>query len=124
MSKTAYIEHIASQYNMESTKAMSVPILKGTKLLCSDCPTDENEIKEMKTIPYHSAVGSLLFVALGIHPNISYTVCTLAHFAHNPGQKHWNGVKSVIHYLQEQFIAFPISSQGNSHQCVNSSWLF
>jgi len=65
MSQTAYIERIASHYNMENAKPTSVPILKGTKLLHSDCPTDETEIQEMRSVPYRNAIGSLLYVALG-----------------------------------------------------------
>jgi hypothetical protein len=53
----------------------------------------------MKNIPYHEGVGSLMYAAVGTHPNIVFAVSTLAQFSENPGQVHWDAVKHVFHYL-------------------------
>ena len=34
----------------------------------------------MGNIPYHEAVGSLMYASLGTHPNITYAVQTVSRF--------------------------------------------
>jgi len=51
-------------------------------------------------MPYGNAVGTLLYLATSTPPNISFTVATLCRFIANPGVKHWNAVKQLLHYLQ------------------------
>ncbi len=53
----------------------------------------------MKQVPFHSAVGALLYVALCTCPEITYSVSSLARFSQNPGNIHWSGVKNIIKYL-------------------------
>lgn len=53
----------------------------------------------MKAVPYRSAIGSLLYVALCTRPDIAFVVCHLARFSKNPGHAHWEAVKNVIRYL-------------------------
>lgn len=99
MTQTAYIERIAAQYGLSEAKPISLPLQKGFKPLHSHSPSLPNEIEDMKRIPYRSAIGSLLYVALGTRPDIAYAVCALARFSHNPGRIHWSMVKNVIKYL-------------------------
>jgi hypothetical protein len=42
----------------------------------------------MKNIPYHEGVGSLIYGAVGMHPNIMFAVSALAQFSENPRQVH------------------------------------
>ena len=54
----------------------------------------------MKKVPYISAVGSLLFLALATRPNIAHTVSVLCRFNSNPGIAHWKSVKHLFRYLR------------------------
>ena len=54
----------------------------------------------MEKVPYLSAVGTLQYLATTTCPDISYTVCILAHFNCNPGLEHWKAVKHLFHYLK------------------------
>jgi hypothetical protein len=47
----------------------------------------------MQNIPYLSAVGSLMYLAVTTRPDIAYSVGVLAHFNSNPGPSHWKAVK-------------------------------
>ena len=73
----------------------SAPLLK------SQSPTTLTEIAKMKNIPYRKAVGSLMYAAMGTHPDIAFATSTMAQFFKNPGQAHWEAVKRIFQYLKE-----------------------
>ena len=54
----------------------------------------------MCDVPYHEAVGSLMYMALGTHPNIAYAVQTVSRFTSKPGLDHWEAVKHIFWYLK------------------------
>ena len=53
----------------------------------------------MKHVPYHKAVGSLMYAMLGTHPDICYTIQTASKFNNKPGLAHWEAVKHIFRYL-------------------------
>ena len=46
----------------------------------------------MQNIPYHKAIGMMMYTMLGTHPDISYTVTTLFKFSSNPGLAYWEAM--------------------------------
>ncbi|CAA0810410.1 Unknown protein, partial [Striga hermonthica] len=58
------------------------------------------EIEDMKTIPYASAVGSLMYAMACTRPDISYAVGMVARYQNNPGREHWAAVKHIFKYLR------------------------
>jgi hypothetical protein len=40
-----------------------------------------------------------MYAAVGIQPDISFTVQTLSQFMSNPGPAHWTAVKHIFQYL-------------------------
>jgi hypothetical protein len=55
---------------------------------------------EHHNIPdYQSAIGLLMYVAVGTWPDISSAVQTLSQFLSNPGPAHWMAVKHIFQYL-------------------------
>jgi hypothetical protein len=66
----------------------------------NQCPTMPHKFGKMQNVPYHEAVGSLMYAALGMRPDIAYAVGHLARFTENPGKAHWEAVKQVIWYLK------------------------
>ena len=63
-------------------------------------PKSPIEVVEMKDIPYVSAVGALLYLAIATRPDIAHTVAVLCRFNHNPGMEHWKAVKHLMRYLK------------------------
>ena len=53
----------------------------------------------MAAVPYMSAVGSLLYAALGTRPDIAYAVNAVAQYSKCPGPAHWTAVKRIFRYL-------------------------
>ena len=56
-------------HNCKSTKA---PIVKGDKFSKAQCPQNDDEREEMRTIPYSSVVGSLMYAQVCTRPNIAF----------------------------------------------------
>ena len=57
----------------------------------------------MRAYPYAQLVGSLMYLATAIRPDISSTtsaVGLLGHFSANPGLPHWKAAKHLLHYLK------------------------
>lgn len=60
---------------------------------------DGNSIKD-ETIPYRQLIGSLMFLAVGTRPDISFAVSKLSQFLETPTTTHWSAAKRVLRYLQ------------------------
>jgi hypothetical protein len=54
----------------------------------------------MKNVPYHEAIGSLMWACLGTRPDIAFAVTMLSCFSKDPGEVHWIAVKRVLRYLK------------------------
>jgi hypothetical protein len=54
----------------------------------------------MQQVPYLSAVGALMYLAVTTCPDIAYAVGVLARFSSNPGVAHWKAVKHLFRYLK------------------------
>ncbi|CAA0828997.1 cysteine-rich RLK (RECEPTOR-like protein kinase) 8, partial [Striga hermonthica] len=63
-------------------------------------PKTTEEIEDMKTVPYASAVGSLMYAMLCTRPDISYAVGMVAIYQSNPEREHWAAVKHILKYLR------------------------
>jgi len=53
----------------------------------------------MCSVPYLSAVGSLMYLAVGTCPDIAFAVGALSRFNANPGEVHWKQVQHIFKYL-------------------------
>ena len=53
----------------------------------------------MQSLPYRELIGTLLQIANGTRPDISYTVGTLAKYTNNPAELHWKALLRVLGYL-------------------------
>ncbi len=54
----------------------------------------------MQNVPYHKAVGSLIYASLSTWPDITYAVQTVSCFSTNPGIEHWDTIKRIFCYLK------------------------
>lgn len=89
-----YIEEILARFRMSDCKPVKTPFEVGMKL--SNKKEEENNVD----CPYQQAIGSLLYVAQGTRPDISFAVNTLSRFNKNPTAAHWSAVKRIFRYLQ------------------------
>ena len=85
---------------MEGGKTLSITLASYFKLCLNDCPKLDAEKAEIAKVPYSSAVGSLMYAMICTRPNIAYAVGVVNRYMANPGKKHWEGVKGIMHYLK------------------------
>jgi len=95
-----------------------MPLHKNDILLKLQCPTTDKEKGDMKRLSYLIAVGLLMYVAMGLRPDIMYSVAHLSQFCSNPGYEHWMGAQRIVWYLH-----------GSKAKCLvlgglNDLWLF
>src|SRR5688572_33078851 len=67
--------------------------------LCKYVPDVQNPV-DMSTIPYMSAVGALMYLAIGTRPDIMFSVAKLTQYNNNPGPHHWQAVKHILRYIK------------------------
>ena len=100
LSQETYIERILERFNMQHSKPVSTPLATHFKLSRKCCPVTEEERDEMSSIPYASAVGSLMYAMVSTRPDIAHAVGTVSRYLSNPGKSHWNAVKWILRYLR------------------------
>ena len=62
MSQEKYVTKILERFNMLEAKPVSSALPTNCKLNVKQCPKGEMEKAEMRTVPYASVVGSLMYV--------------------------------------------------------------
>ena len=70
------------------------------RLTSAQSPSTTEEITAMQNVPYHEAVGSLMYAMLSTHPDICFAVQTVSRFNSKPGMTHWEAVKRIFKYLK------------------------
>jgi len=58
------------------------------------------EMSQMRNVPYHETIGSLMYTALGTCPDNSFSIMLLSQYVQNPGNPHWEAVKHIFWYLK------------------------
>jgi hypothetical protein len=95
ISQRSFIEKIVEKFGMSDCKVRQTPLNAGTKELKSN---DQKELFEDINL-FQQAVGSLLFLANGTRPDISFAVGLMSRKLVSPSKNDWANVKSIISYL-------------------------
>ena len=99
LSQRKHIGDVLDRFNMADARPVSTPLAKSSPLTKEDCPQTPEDLEYMKSVPYLSAVGSLMYLSVGTRADISFAVGALSRFNANPGQSHWKQVQHVFKYL-------------------------
>jgi hypothetical protein len=91
----SYIDRVLKRYNMYMCFAMPAPVVKGDKLGTFECPQNKYESDQMKSIPFASVVGSLMYAQVYTHPDIAFITWLPGRFWTNLGMKHWEAIKKA-----------------------------
>ena len=94
------MDSILQQYSLEESKPVSTPMNPAARLTSAQSPSTTKEIAAMRNVPYHEAVGSLMYATLSTHPDICFAVQTVLRFNSKPGMTHWEVVKRIFKYLK------------------------
>src|SRR5258708_39263818 len=77
--QSQYIKGVLSCYGMTGCTPVSIPLPANLHFQ----PTSPNEHAEVSSYPYLEVLGSLTYATMGMHPDISYAVRSLALYANN-----------------------------------------
>jgi hypothetical protein len=75
-------------------------IVKGNEYGSFQSPRNQYEIDQMKSVPYASAVGSLMYAQVCTRPDLAFMTGMLGRYKKNLDIDHWNRIKKVLRYIQ------------------------
>ncbi len=87
-----YIDKAAQQFGVNTVKKVKSAMLTD----CYLAPLQDDENRTSK--PYLEIVGTLMYLATGSRPDISYSVGVLARHNAAPGIRHWNAAIRLLQY--------------------------
>ncbi|XP_045453363.1 secreted RxLR effector protein 161-like [Melitaea cinxia] len=82
---------------MGECKPVSTPMEIGLKGLKLERAQKEEEIEN---IPYQALIGSLMYLAIAMRPDIMFTISYLSQYNTCFGKTHWQAAKRVLRYLK------------------------
>ena len=88
LSQASYIDKVLARFSMQNSKKGQLPTQHGIALSEEQCPTTPQEEKDMRRVPYASAVGSLMYAMLCTRPDICYAIGIVSRYQSNPGLAH------------------------------------
>ena len=109
LSQSRYINQVLKRFRMEESKRGYLSIGHGIHLSKKMSPKTPEERNRMSSIPYASAIGSLMYAMLCTRPDIAHAVSVTSRYQSNPGEEHWTSIKCILKYLRrtkDMFIVF------------------
>lgn len=85
---------------MDESKRNYLPIGHGIHLSKKMSPKTPKERNRMSSVPYTSAVGSIMYAIVCTRPNVAYALGITSRFQADSGKDHWKTVKSILKYLR------------------------
>ncbi|KAJ9558298.1 hypothetical protein OSB04_012912 [Centaurea solstitialis] len=109
LSQSTYIDKVLKRFRMDESKKGFIPMQHGIVLSKTQCPVSSEDQDKMKSVPYASAIGSIMYAMLCTRPDVAYSVSVTSRYQQNPGEPHWVAVKNILKYLRrtkEMFLVF------------------
>jgi hypothetical protein len=72
LSQKAYLEKVLKKFSMHACNPTPAHIVKGDKYESFQSPRNQYEIDQMKSIPYASVVGSLMYAQVCTRPDLAF----------------------------------------------------
>jgi len=94
LDQVPYLEKILKHFGMADAKAAQTPLPTGYK----PEPFYGTATAALRS-QYQSVIGSLLYLMLGTHFNLAFTVTQMAKFTHNPSEEHLLKTRHILCYL-------------------------
>jgi hypothetical protein len=99
LSHKTYLEMVLKKFSMHVCNPTTAPIVKGDKYGSFQSPTNQYKVDQIKSVPYASAVGSLMYAQVCTRPDLAFVTGMFDRYQKNPGVSHWNGIKKVLRYI-------------------------
>jgi len=100
LSQEQYIEKVLPKFKMNDAKPRTTPLANHIKLSKGQSPKTIEEREHMASVPYASAVESLMYAMVCTRPVITHAVGVVSKYMANLGKEHWEAVKWLLRYLR------------------------
>lgn len=100
ITQTEYFNKIIGKFHLEQAKTLKTPFAQHFKLSATQSPVSEKDIVDMKSVPYANLVGSLMYGMVCCRPDLAHSLSVFSRYMGNPGRKHWEASKWIVHYLK------------------------
>jgi len=97
--QSSFIDTILACFSLADAKPYGTPMVPSASYSKHNSPSSPTDVMCMCKVPYHEAIGSLMYITITTRPDISFAVSCLSQFLENPGEVHWQAVKHVFRYL-------------------------
>ncbi len=114
-----YIEKLLQIFRMDDSEPCELPAVDSEHLSRKD-PISE----KMKTRPYRSLVGSLLYT-LGSRPDAAASIRAVSQFMQDPADSHWKAAKRILRYFKgtkEKGVVYEREPNFEVHAYCDSDW--
>jgi len=95
-----YAQGVLDKFSMGSCKPVNLPMAVDTQLVKAQGSFTELERESMASVPYRSAVGSLMYLMVSTRPDLAAAIGVVSRFLEHPGRPHWEAVKRILRYVQ------------------------
>ncbi|KAH9679839.1 hypothetical protein KPL71_026297 [Citrus sinensis] len=99
LTQAMYAKRVLSRFEMNGAKPVTVPLSAHFRLSKLQEPEEDHDLEHIKSVPYSSAVGSIMYSMVCTRPDVAYSVGVVSRFMGNPGREHWNAVKWLLRYM-------------------------
>jgi len=82
--QTGHVDTILSHYGLSDCKPQYTPMMAGLSLTKLEATSHEHT-----ALPYHQAVGSLMYLSQATWPDIAFAVAYLSKFMNGYNKTHW-----------------------------------
>lgn len=122
LSHKPFILRLIKRFNQKDAHGVLNPCDKSQVMTKLKTPASDEEQERMERRPYRSLIGSLLYIAMGTRPDISFAVAHLSRFCEEPREVHWNAAIRVVRYLKAT-IDYAIQYRGDNSGVVKlTAW--
>ncbi|KAH9781363.1 Integrase catalytic domain-containing protein [Citrus sinensis] len=100
LTQAMYAKRVLSRFEMSGAKPVTVPMSAHFRLSKLQEPEEDHDLVHMKSVPYSSAVGSIMYSMVCTRPDVAHSVGVVSRFMGNPGREHWSAVKWLLRYMK------------------------
>ena len=75
----------------------------------TQCPATAEDREKMSTVPYASAIGTIMHAMLCTRPDVSLAISMTGRFQSDLGVEHWTTVNNILKYFnrtKEMFLVY------------------